>query len=617
MLLQKLVNEKSLKNYTHVIVDEIHERDINIDMLLIVLRRLVATKNSDVKIILMSATMDSTKLANYFITCKPYGEDLGEISSPAPVLDLNIPSPYEIEFKYLDDLKELVGAVDNLVDQDTPGISDELYAYAVRTMIYLIDQSHLNDIVPSFVVFLPGLYEIERFKRALYNPNASFNVCEFKISVLHSQVSDDMRVCNENVDNRIILATNIAESSVTLPGMRFVIDFCLTKYNETDAASNSTRLKLDWAPENSLRQRAGRVGRMARGQVIRLITKHHFSLLPTEALPEIKRISLEFAVLKTKQLDLGRPAAVLALALDPPDKKFINDAIINLKEIGAITRFDKDGKFSSKDGDLTSMGKIMSILPVDVRIAKLIVLGYTFRCLNECIIMGIGLNSRSIFTLTKSDAKHKLEEYEQKLEFSRGSASDPIAMLNAYNSWCEMMKKTKTSGDNKETEHIRYKWCEKQFLSLKNLRQMDHEISDMKSRLRRQQFDIEDNFPFNEEKKIAVLKMCLAGAFYPNLFVFGGDPLGHEGFKAMKALNPCNVVSFKGIKRQNIMKLYKTQIAENLQDVGVIDDPNAIKIHQPLGTQKMFIEFLSLRNDERKAVPGQVKIEVYKGKKNQ
>lgn len=146
------------------------------------------------------------------------------------------------------------------------------------------------------------------------------------------------------------------------------------------------------------------------GQVVRLIKRAHFDILPQEVRPEIKRVSLEFAgeffetlifefvifnsifsiVLKTKQLDLGRPAAVLALALgikivfyiliikslyclyisDPPDKEYITDAIITLKEIGALTRFDKTGKFCIKDGELTPVGKVIHSLPVDVRIAK-------------------------------------------------------------------------------------------------------------------------------------------------------------------------------------------------------------------------------------------------------
>lgn len=257
VLLQKLVNEKSLKNFTHVIVDEIHVRDINIDMLLIVLRRLVATKNPSVKIILMSATMNSEKLASYFITFKPYDDDSSDSSSPcspAPVLNLDIERPFEIRLNYLDDLQS-IGNAENLVDMDKPGISNELYTFAVKTMISIIDKSRMQDINPSFLVFLPGIYEIGKFKRELYKPNSDFDVSEFKISVLHSQLTDDYRsVCDETVDNRIILSTNIAESSVTLPGIRYVIDFCLTKYKETDTSSNSTRLKLDWCSLESLRK---------------------------------------------------------------------------------------------------------------------------------------------------------------------------------------------------------------------------------------------------------------------------------------------------------------------------------------------------------------------------
>lgn len=228
--------------------------------------------------------------------------------------------------------------------------------------------------------------------------------------------------------------------------------------------------------------------------------------------------------------------------------------------------------------------------------------------------MGVGLNYRSIFTLSATDAKQKLEEYNHKLDFSEGSASDPIAIMNAYNHWKDMMKKTEGSSDHRSTREKRDIWCRTQFLSMKHLKDMDREVEDVTNRLTRQKLNCNDYFPYNEEKKCVVLKMCLAGAFYPNYFSFGGNPPLHEDFKAMQSLNPCNVVYFKGSKYQNIMKLYKNQIVDMLYDMGVTDDPESIKIHQNLNSQKVFVEFKSYKNEKRKCVPGIVKSEVYRGK---
>lgn len=605
-------------------------------MLLIVIRRLVATTNPDVKVILMSATMNSEKISNYFKTFKPY-DNLGQCT-PAPVLELKVDRPFEVRINYLDDLKNL-GAFEDIVDISRPGISDDLYKLAMKTFFFVIKKrktSFPNLPEPSFLFFLPGIREIERFKSELHQPHEELDISQYEIIILHSLMETETfgRAYERGTTRKIILATNMAESSVTLPGVTFVFDFCLTKYNETDTSTGLTKLKLDWASKKSLEQRAGRVGRIENGQVIRLIYKEsHYELLDEETKPEIQRVSLEFAVLKTKELDLGRPTAVLALALDPPLRKGIQDAIVSLKEIGALTRFDEYRRFTQRDGELTMIGKIMTKLPVDHRIAKLIILGYVFRCLNECIIMGLGFSSsKGIFSRRKTSSIYEnLKTYSFKMMFANGSGSDMIAILNAFKEWQEHFDRKETDLGYKEKENER-KWCEAQCLSMKNLWDLHREVADVKKRLMKFNLKTEDYFPLNNEKKIVVLKMCIAGAFYPNYFNFGGSPPQHDDFKEINNMNPCSSVYFKGMKAGRLGKIYEDQIIEILNPDDEFKESCCVtRVYCERNSEKVYVDFKSYndqnednnqnegddqkRKDElTRLVPGEVKFQVYRGK---
>lgn len=167
-----------------------------------------------------------------------------------------------------------------------------------------------------------------------------------------------------------------------------VIDFCLTKTIQTDSATNFTSLCLDWASRNNLRQRSGRAGRVMNGRCYRLIPRHMFEYYLSESPePELLRSPLENVVLKAKMLDMGPPHQVLALAMDPPKLSNVANTILVLKELGAMLHTVR-GKTSIHDGDITFIGVVMANLPVDVRVSRLIILGYIFSVLEESIIMG-------------------------------------------------------------------------------------------------------------------------------------------------------------------------------------------------------------------------------------
>lgn len=144
--------------------------------------------------------------------------------------------------------------------------------------------------------------------------------------------------------------------------------------------------------------------------------------------PEMLRSPMSSVVLKSKILDMGPPQSILALAMDPPDLTDINNTILVLKEVGALLRYS-NGKYSDHDGDLTFMGRIMASLPIDIRAARLVVLGHCFSLLDDMIIMAAGLTVKSIFSHPYTQP---LKAYSNKISWSDGSGSDLIAVHKAY-----------------------------------------------------------------------------------------------------------------------------------------------------------------------------------------
>ncbi|CRL06172.1 CLUMA_CG019088, isoform A [Clunio marinus] len=605
VLLQKLINDKSMRRYSHIILDEVHERKIDMDMLLIVIQLLLSRKNPTVKIILMSATIRSEKFANYFKTSL---DKFGVGTIAAPILNLNLKQPFTIKIQYLDHLKSKLGVEQNILEISNPKISSNMYELAVNVIEFLVLKCHGKDFKPSFLVFLPGIQEINRFKNMIL---ASSELENFQISILHSSIplKDYVNAFNTSIDYKIILATNIAESSVTLPGIRYVIDFCLTKYKETDTATGITQLKVDWASKNSLIQRAGRVGRLEFGIVVRLIFEHQFNEFAEESKPEMQCVSLESIIPKTKQLGMGKPSNILALALDPPRKESIRNSILVLKEIGALTKY-KRGKFDAEDGELTFIGDVITKLPLDVRISKLIVLGYMFSCLEDCVIIGCGLSSKNIFKQLPKNAtiSEATDHYKEQLTLGKGSGSDLILLFNAYREWQKAVREG-LSGANEK------KWCEMQYLDLRNLREMHELILDVKKRLSPLKMKIDEDFyDFTGNEKIFMIKICIAGAFFPNFYQFGGSAPDRDVYRMMNNLNPLSTVYFNKMPLNRIGKLYEQQVRDAIHNANIVDNGNEIKAYFDKNSSRIQVEFRPV-DDKRSFVPGEVQFEVYSAMK--
>lgn len=167
-----------------------------------------------------------------------------------------------------------------------------------------------------------------------------------------------------------------------------VIDFCLSRTLVVNPTTKFPMLQMVWASRDNCEQRAGRTGRVTNGWCFRLVSRRFYSKkLQQSADAELLSNPLENIILKAKQLDMGSPEEVLALALDKPYLNDIHEAVLRLKEMGAMLTTTK-GQTVPRDGDITYIGEIMARLPIDVKLSKLIALGYCFGVLDECIIIG-------------------------------------------------------------------------------------------------------------------------------------------------------------------------------------------------------------------------------------
>lgn len=249
VLLEMLIQAGDATRFTHVILDEVHERSADMDLLLTFLKEFLYY-NSDFKLILMSATMEIDFLRDYYT----YGSDTVQISPE--VLEINVEPQYSKKIFYLDDLKLPISGnrfcPKPQVDEKTMEIAKDII---LEKLSKNVQNTHI-------LVFLPGLFEIKQMQSFLKHDERINESCI--IMILHSEFASETqkKIFAKTTKSKIVLSTNIAESSITIPDVTCVIDFCLTKYIEKDPNSASiSRLRISWTSQNNLQQRAGRTSR--------------------------------------------------------------------------------------------------------------------------------------------------------------------------------------------------------------------------------------------------------------------------------------------------------------------------------------------------------------------
>uniref|UniRef100_A0A1A8UE18 Putative ATP-dependent RNA helicase DHX57 n=1 Tax=Nothobranchius furzeri TaxID=105023 RepID=A0A1A8UE18_NOTFU len=511
VLLRRLEGESDLRGVTHVIVDEVHERTEESDFLLLVLKDLIAQR-PDLKIILMSATLDAALFSDYFFDCPTihipgrafpvdqfFLEDV--IAKTGYVIEHGSPymrsgkqslsstskgDPRDVVDDLGDDVWNFMSfckkdfVKDSIPDQQL-GLQELIIRYkdtkkSVLKTISAMDLDKINmDLVESLLewivdgkhnyppgavlVFMPGLAEIKMLFEQLQS-NRMFNNrgrSRCVVYPLHSSLSNEEQQAvfsrpPEGI-TKIIISTNIAETSVTIDDVVYVIDSGKMKEKRYDASKSMESLEDSWVSRANTLQRKGRAGRVASGVCFHLFTSHCFHhQLSSQQLPEIQRVPLEQLCLRIKILDVfaEQPLeSVFSRLIEPPAEGSLEAAKQRLQDLGALTADEK----------LTPLGYHLACLPVDVRIGKLMLFGAIFRCLDPALTIAASLAFKSPFV---SPWDKREEASEKKLAFAVAN-SDHLALLQAYKGWCCAAKSSNQAG---------FAFCRENFLSWRSLQEI-------------------------------------------------------------------------------------------------------------------------------------------------
>ncbi|KMP09170.1 pre-mRNA splicing factor ATP-dependent RNA helicase PRP16 [Coccidioides immitis H538.4] len=420
---------ESLADITHVVVDEVHERSLDTDILLAILKEALKARR-DLKLILMSATLDSDLFVRYFggenqvgrvnIAGRTFPVEDIYIDQVVQLTDLNqasVVSNWDESPGTLDEREEL--SVGKALQRLGKGISYDLIAATVRHI-----DAELQDQPGGILIFLPGTMEIDRCLATMRD----FSFAH--LLPLHASLTpnEQKRVFSAapKGKRKVIAATNVAETSITIEDVVAVIDTGRVKETRYSPADNIVRLEETWASQAACEQRRGRAGRVRNGTCYKLYTRNAENNMASRPAPEIQRVPLEQLCLSVKAMKgIEDVAGFLAKTLTPPDTAAVKGAIGTLHRIGAL---DND--------QLTVLGRYLSIIPADLRCAKLMVFGVIFGCLEACVSIAAILTAKSPFASPKDQRD---EAKAARASFSTGDGDLLIDMV-AYQQWSERVK---------------------------------------------------------------------------------------------------------------------------------------------------------------------------------
>ena len=471
-----------LDQVTHILVDEVHERDVDTDLLLVVLKRLMEdrkARNLPLKVVLMSATIDPRLFQEYFPdvignkatvieipgrtfpVARHFLEDfLPNMKAQPPFAwvfsDESVSKYLAREDAYVERNHTSVPSLPSSSHQPSL-IDDELELPAplvAATVSHVLQQSDSGHVL----VFLPGWEEISSVQSCLLGGRLPINFgdrTKYNIHVLHSTVplAEQQVIFDPPPEGvrRVILATNIAETSVTIPDVVYVIDTAKIKELRFDPDRHISSLISAWVGSSNLNQRVGRAGRHRPGEYFGLLSKTRATNLHPHQTVEMKRVDLSNVVMHIKALSFPAMEVeeVLAATIEPPAADRVAAAMKALQMVGALDH----------QKNLTSLGRVLLQLPVDVQMGRLVLYGVFFRCLDKALTLAAILTNRDPFL---SPFQFRAESAAIKATWSpREFRSDALTILNAYDSWHEMYR---------NGEHARAsRFCTDNFLSKSTL----------------------------------------------------------------------------------------------------------------------------------------------------
>ena len=419
ILLAEIQNDKLLRRYSTLIIDEAHERSLNIDFILGYLKRILPQR-PDLKVIITSATIDPERFARHFspsyvpgkgIVDENLSDEEREIAEAIlpddapPIIEVS-GRTYPVEIRY----RPLEG--DELYLDDEEVAEDRDPTEAILDAIKELSKEAPGDIL----IFFSGEREIRDAKDAIEAMVAKSPRLNYEVLPLYARLSlaEQHRVFSPGSRPRIVLATNVAETSLTVPGIKYVIDTGTARISRYSARTKVQRLPIERISQASANQRSGRCGRVSDGIAIRLYSEEDFNSRPEFTDPEILRTNLAAVILQMIAIGVVREPGDISRFpfVQPPASRAINDGVNLLRELGALTeRPRRKGRGGNNSATLTAIGRAMAAFPVDPRLARMIIEGGRRGCAKEMMVLAAALTiqdprERPADVRAEADAMH-------------------------------------------------------------------------------------------------------------------------------------------------------------------------------------------------------------------
>ncbi|GMJ08687.1 hypothetical protein like AT4G01020 [Hibiscus trionum] len=477
-LLQHYMNDRNLSGISCIIVDEAHERSLNTDLLLALLKDLLG-RRVDLRLVIMSATANANQLSDYFFGCGIFHLE-----------GRNFP----VDIKYVPRAMEGTS-------------SSGMVATYVSDVLRMASEVHKTEKEGNILAFLTSQMEVEWACDHFEAPNAV-------VLPLHGKLSfeEQLHVFQNYPGRRkLVFATNIAETSLTIPGIKYVIDSGMVKESKFEPSTGMNVLKVCWISQSSANQRAGRAGRTEPGRCYRLYTASDFEVMPPNQEPEIRRVHLGIAVLKI--LALGIKNVQSFDFVDAPSPKAIHSATRNLVQLGAIV--EKNGVF-----ELTDEGRYLVKLGIEPRLGKLILSCFHRGLRREGLVLAaVMANASSIFCRVGSD-DDKAKADCLKVKFCHRNG-DLFTLLSVYKEWEAL------ASDKKN------KWCWENSINAKSMRRCQDTVSELEICLKKELAVIIPSYliwdPQKSTERDKILKAIILSSLAENVAMFSGhDQLGYE-----------------------------------------------------------------------------------------
>ncbi|MGW5722935.1 ATP-dependent RNA helicase HrpA [Amycolatopsis sp. NPDC003865] len=413
ILLAEIQTDRSLRQYDTLIIDEAHERSLNIDFILGYLKQLLP-RRPDLKVVITSATIDPERFSKHF--------------DDAPIVEVS-GRTYPVETRYRP-----------LVDPDDPEGDDERdQTQGILEAVEELCAEGPGDIL----VFLSGEREIRDTADVLNRANLR----NTEVLPLYARLSsaEQQRIFQSHTGRRVVLATNVAETSLTVPGIKYVVDPGTARISRYSHRTKVQRLPIEPVSQASANQRKGRCGRTSDGICIRLYSEEDFESRPEFTDPEILRTNLASVILQMTSLGLGDIAAFPFV--EPPDRRQVTDGIGLLQELGAFSS-------TGSDRSLTDIGRKLAQLPVDPRMGRMVLEAAKNGCVREVMIIAAALSIQ--------DPRERPAEKQQAADAQHARFADPTSDFLAYlNLWEYVAEQQKALSGNQfrrmcRTEYLNY-----------------------------------------------------------------------------------------------------------------------------------------------------------------